>query len=252
MEHAKKMVLVPQENVQRMMTPSISMTKSSQILSDLDREMEKILRTPMKTDDEKWTLYKQCLHRFFHFSGVERSPLVFPIASDVEKNTDVGQGENERDIDTENKGVEVEIPLHTEIVSSIPKKLRKKGELLIARLLSSGKVNWSVDGTVTIKGGVIPGSNITDLVGDVMRARKNVNPKGIDSFMALLSEINMPKEFIGNPKRLDLIRRYDSADSVRPKETEISKRFTETTSPNSSRPAKLKIIKRWTPYHFRK
>lgn len=245
MEHAKKMVLVPQETVHRMTGSIAPLTSSSQILSDLDKEMENILRTPMKSDSEKWTLYKQCLRRFLHFSAEERKPLAFPIEQAPENNPG-GNGV------TEIKGSEQEIPLHTEIVSSLPQKYRKKAELLISRLLSSGKISWNSDGTVSIKGGVIPGSNITDLVGDVMRSRKNVNPKGIDSFASLLTEINMPKEFIGNPKRLNLIQRYDSVAISRTEETGSAKRSRTTSLKSISNPEKSEALSRWTPYRFKR
>lgn len=71
---------------------------------------------------------------------------------------------------------------------------------------SNGKIGWNKNGELTTSGVTLPGTNIVDLIGDVMRARKTVAaPPGIDQFARGLSEINVPREVVGNRNRLSLI-----------------------------------------------
>ena len=44
----------------------------------------------------------------------------------------------------------------------------------------------------------IPGSNIIDLVNDVVRTRKTFSAVGKEAFADILKEIGVPREFIGN------------------------------------------------------
>ena len=46
-----------------------------------------------------------------------------------------------------------------------------------------------------------PQSNISDLISDALRARKNFNPTGSKEFFRVLSKINMPKDLIRNEKQ---------------------------------------------------
>ena len=52
-----------------------------------------------------------------------------------------------------------------------------------------------------IEGETIPGSNISDLVSDAMRSRKNFNPTGSKEFFQALSKMNVPKDLVRNQER---------------------------------------------------
>ena len=89
-----------------------------------------------------------------------------------------------------------------DILTSIPKTYARKASLLLANLLShSSVIQWDNSGVVTIRGNVIPGSNIIDLVGDLVRPLKRSNPVGWDRMAELLDTINTPFEYIGNPQQ---------------------------------------------------
>ena len=49
-----------------------------------------------------------------------------------------------------------------------------------------------------IEGETIPGSNISDLVSDAMRCRKDFNPTGAKEFFQALSKLNVPKGLARN------------------------------------------------------
>ena len=51
-------------------------------------------------------------------------------------------------------------------------------------------------------------TNITNLVGDSLKYRKNNKPKGYEIFTKGLSEINLPEDLIRNPERLQLFKTH--------------------------------------------
>ena len=105
-----------------------------------------------------------------------------------------GGGEDSEE--TESMAVEM-------IVRSIPKTMKKRAEALLAHLKEREDViTWDDMGQVLIDGVLIPRSNITDLVSDAMRPRKNFNPVGVDEFYKVLKKINIPKDIVRNERRL--------------------------------------------------
>ena len=52
-----------------------------------------------------------------------------------------------------------------------------------------------------IEGETIPGSNISDLVSDAMRSRRNFNPTGAKEFFEALNKLNVPKDLVRNEER---------------------------------------------------
>ena len=56
-------------------------------------------------------------------------------------------------------------------------------------------------GRVTLDGVKVPESNISDLVSDAVRGRKNFNPVGSKKFFNILSKLNMPKDLVRNEER---------------------------------------------------
>ena len=104
----------------------------------------------------------------------------------------IGRGEDE-----ESMSIEM-------IVRSIPKSMKKRAEALLAHLKEREDViTWDDMGQVLIDGVLIPRSNITDLVSDAMRPRKNFNPIGVREFYSVLNKINVPKDLVRNERRWD-------------------------------------------------
>ncbi|KAG8239989.1 hypothetical protein J437_LFUL018631 [Ladona fulva] len=167
-----------------------TMTVLGETVSVLDRAMEKILHTPKISDHEKWNLYKQCLQRFLYFSGEERKPLTLAFS------TVDGAIKDEKDpVDVTGDDHSARDRIRSEIVASVPKKFKKKAQLLVDRLISSEKIKWDQTGAISINGNKLDGTNIIDLIGDL---RKNVSPTGLIPFLRSLSEINVSHEFTGN------------------------------------------------------
>ena len=60
---------------------------------------------------------------------------------------------------------------------------------------------WDETGQVKIEGEIIPASNISDLVSDDMRSRRNFNPTGSKEFFEALNKLNVPKDLVRNEER---------------------------------------------------
>ena len=104
----------------------------------------------------------------------------------------IGRGEDE---ETGSMSIEM-------IVRSIPKSMKKRAEALLAHLKEREDViTWDDMGQVLLNGVLIPRSNITDLVSDAMRPRKNFNPIGVHEFYKVLKDINIPKDIVRNEQR---------------------------------------------------
>ena len=85
------------------------------------------------------------------------------------------------------------------ILDSVPQTIQRKAKLILSILRNhSNALSWDEDGTVNVYGKPIRGSNITDLVNDVLRHRKGSEPTGWWFFAEALREINVPKYVVGN------------------------------------------------------
>nr|CAD7265363.1 unnamed protein product [Timema shepardi] len=69
-----------------------------------------------------------------------------------------------------------------------------------------GGISWDLHGEVNIQDTPFCGSNILDLVNHLARTRRHSEPSGWRKSLTVLQNINVPKEFIVNPKRLVPIR----------------------------------------------
>ena len=89
-----------------------------------------------------------------------------------------------------------------DVVEPIPRTMRPRATALLNRLKTrSDVITWDKTGQVKIEGETIPGSDISDLVSDAMRSRKNFNPEGSKEFFEALTKINVPKDLVRNQER---------------------------------------------------
>ena len=97
--------------------------------------------------------------------------------------------------------------MHQDVIGHLPATLRPKAATLLRRLKARPDViSWDDSGQVKVDGKEIPDSNISDLVSDAMRARKNFNPKGAQEFFRGLLKINVPKDIARNTERWDQVQ----------------------------------------------
>ena len=105
-----------------------------------------------------------------------------------------------------------------DVVEPIPRNLRPRATALLSRLkVKPDVITWDKTGQVKIEGEIIPGSNISDLVSDAMRSRRNFNPTGSKEFFEALNNLNMPKDVVRNEERWKEVLGETSGTMATPK-----------------------------------
>lgn len=122
-------------------------------------------------------------------------------ASAVERQRFFQRPNQESKPDSSNNTDDYTPPLMNTIVQSVPKTFKSKAEALI-QFLNDHAIKWTDTGELIGKDGTpVPRSNIVDLVNDLMRERKKVQPVGWDILSEELRRLNVPRELIGNEQR---------------------------------------------------
>lgn len=257
MEHAKKMLLIEPSVLEKLNHQNNDDNPTSR----LDGEMETILKSNMD-DRKKCILYLQILQRYLHFNEENRRPIELPIIAKNDKNmeTNINDGIDSKDsVSTSLSTLKEEKcelkptlqidPLYStnHILSHIPKTYIKRGESLLHLIsLSKNKIRWNDNGTLVIDNKCISGSNIIDLINDLLRPLKKENPIGWEHLAKALNDIKIPLTYLGNPKRVEYINnlKLKHLGNISPDE--------EYFTPQNKRILK-KIHKKldwekWTPY----
>lgn len=163
------------------------------VMEGLDKEMMNVLQREDLNADEKVKYYQQLLQRYRIYDDKydNRSPKKVHIV----KQTDEKKTENDILDNLSSETVE------EDILDSVPKSMKEKAKSIINKIKRGKDMGWNDSGEMIYKGETYKGTNIVDLVNDVLRKRKNVNPEGWKIFSTGLKEINIPKELIGHEDR---------------------------------------------------
>ena len=87
-----------------------------------------------------------------------------------------------------------------------------KVENLLKCIEGEPNMHWNERGEFIHDIQVIKGSNIVELVNDIMRHRKDFHPQGWQEFAHALHQGNVPQDLVGNRRRWDWMR-WESATS---------------------------------------
>ena len=194
MAHVRKMALVDPRLLDKLHTTTkrpVDMT-----LRDLDAEMTNILD---KTDidvSEKVRLYNQALLRYNDMTKLSAAKPT-PVVVVNEKKPDPPD-------------------VMADVVTTLPKGLQEKGRQLVSRLKT---IKWSDRGELLHEGVVVPGSNMVDLVHDLLRKRKTFDPVGWQQFASQMSTTNIPMELVGNVARRQHIQKRKRTPTPKPKKS---------------------------------
>jgi hypothetical protein len=111
------------------------------------------------------------------------------------------------------------------LLKGLPKNKYKQGALLINHIKHNRYIKISKNGEISVDGRFIPNSHIVDLVHDFTRNRSKVElSTGSLQFATALKKQNIPKEYVGNSERWNLIFDSDSPyKTVEPNHTESFK-----------------------------
>lgn len=188
------MVLVPEdvftrfEQRQKLETSPITAN-----MMQKDTEMSNILHRTDMDDAQKQKLYYANLERYLNLRQQkdDQVPTVQLAIKNIEKDESKKLAPQEI----------VTLP-DSVIVDNIPKAMRSRATTLLKRLKARPDViSWDESGQVSLDGEKIPRSNISDLIRDALRGRKNFNPTGSRQFFRTLSKLNMPKDLVRNEER---------------------------------------------------
>lgn len=216
--------------------------------SDLNLKMNSILKRDDLAESEKSRLYSETLQKFKLSHNKALEGTIVPHTNVT------NQPDNE--VHKQN--------INNDIIASVPKTLQNKATLLIERLKRDSTIKWDNKGVVEINGKTIKGSNIIDLVNDVIRERKtSQTPTGWSYFSSVLKNINIPQEYIGNKKRWMSMQKqlFDDDNDDGDDDSEFfdtsaylpSTPLNQVDTPVSSKKGRKRKNKKekqsWTPYH---
>ena len=149
--------------------PNVSVTASPQ------RDLSSVMANEDMSEAEKSQLYAQTLHKFktARQKALKETSL-FPNLTLVSSK------------------------MKQLVIDCVPSTMKLKAQLLVSLLKNIPNVSWEDDGTVKLYGKSIPGSNIIDLVNDVIRHCKGSEATGWQAFAEGLRDMNIPQDVIGN------------------------------------------------------
>ena len=177
MTHVRKMALIDSRLLETLRTPM--QPQIDPTLAALDAEMTTILDRTDLDVSEKVRLYNQTLLRYndmAKFFAAKPTPVVVVKEKEQIDPPDV----------------------MADVVTTLPKALQEKGRQLMAHLKTT---KWNDRGELLHEGVAIPGSNLIDLVHDLLRKRKTTDPVGWQQFANQMSAANIPMELVGNVAR---------------------------------------------------
>lgn len=203
MENARKMVIVPQELIDKFQSFDSSQKSAKRAYKSLDDEMEEIMKNKRFDDSEKWKLYNQVLQRFLNLASNKRKPINIPIVNTTF--TDQTQRQPLQEEWNEEPQTHYIPPNQIEeITGSFSKAYQNDARSLLRFMIRNGSpISWDNNLELYIDGKKIPGSNIVDLTHYVVRARSAQSlPEGARTLLNVLKQMNVPKEYFHNRRAL--------------------------------------------------
>ena len=237
MNHTKRMVLVPENTLERLQQRQQILTPPlTQTLKNLDSEMNEILSSKEIDDEEKAKLYNQVLQRYLsYYNQRKEQPLHVKLATP--KPIETSKPEEIEETSTETTEQET-IPsaVEEEVIQSLPKLYKAAARQLLDKIKQNRDVlHWNEKGELKYENKPISGSHVVDLVNDILRHRKGSEPVGWSVFARGLARMNVPENLVRNPQRQSVIREFKTR--VTAETPESPSRWLPTPPPTSS-PAK--------------
>ena len=123
------------------------------VMNTLDKKMQTILERDDLSADELLKLYDQWFTQYLNIYDDYRPRPVAVVPEPVKQDL----------IDNEN-------------LERVPKTMKAKVQLLLEKKKSSPDISWNEKEELKYKGETVQGSNVVDLVNDVLNKRKYFNP----------------------------------------------------------------------------
>ena len=128
--------------------------------------------------------------------------------------------------------------IEADVVDTVPKTMQGKARRLMEHLKRD--IAWTARGELIHEGVPVAGSNVVDLVNDLLPKRKT-DPTGWQPFARQLRAMNLPMELVGNVARRDYIRQATTPTMT----STPGRRRRMPTTPRSGGSARRSLS--WTP-----
>lgn len=189
------MVLVPQETLENVRKQHN--TENDGLSSQVDEfkmELDKVLQNAKLPADELFKIYTQLFARYSNLDMANKQPMKVLLQK------------SENDLSEE-------VVKHDQfiwpitVLDGLPKNKRNQAASLIDEIKNNPRIKIDKIGEIIIDGTVIPNSHIIDLIHDFTRQRKSAKPAvGSDVFAKVLKDSNVPREYIGNIDRFNILK----------------------------------------------
>ena len=211
----KRFVIIPEEKHRE----SMDVVKNSNrdvlqgIQQPVQREMlrryqiaQNALYDNSKDVDTKMNEYREAMNDFSLLRDREgRLQLKQPRT--VEKQHDALEKKKTNDDAAETmKPVKTQEEDDMDRVSLLPTKVQNNAKKLMKYLRDQGNVSWTREGEVNIDGEPLKGTNIIDLVDDVVNRTKPYSNPQLNPFLNAMARANIPETLVKNKTALENYR----------------------------------------------
>ena len=221
MQHVKKMALVPQMMVDRMMEAQREqqqLTSNTPIvqLSLLDKELKSILESAMPSDI-KAKEYGKVLQ---HYSTLRSKEIFTPLSV-------------------------VDVPVKPDLLTGLAPTYINKGKMLVQSIANNPDLQWNDKNEIIYKGRHIAGSNLVDLIHTYAKPKSSQKPVGWRLFGRALIDNNTPRIALANT---ELVNKIDEPLTPhRPEPTKL-KRLDPGAPLRTTKPRVVKEQPPWRKY----
>jgi len=186
MQNATKMMLVPQEMLQRLQNRS---------LTGLDKAMEEILFNPDLGEREKWKLYQQSLQQHLHRVEESDKPLKITLQEEQQTVSSPRETEIRQEDGRQNPAFTQKVLKFLQV--SLSRQLFLKAEQILRLLEETQRVKWNDRGELSVNGNLLKDSNVAELVANAVRSKNNTRPVGWQTFVNAVGDSEIPDDLLG-------------------------------------------------------
>ena len=215
MEHARKMVLVDPRMLDTLRSPPLPTDTLGRKVQALDDEMMDILDRKDLDDRTKVTLYNQVLQRYNVLSDkhVKEPTRVITVNESGTKAREAAAAAAAAGAGVEGAVGAPATTSEIDVVDTVPKTMQGKARRLMERMKRD--IAWTARGELIHEGVPVAGSNVVDLVNDLLLKRKT-DPTGWQPFARQFRAMNLPMELVGNVTRRAYIRQATTPPTSTP------------------------------------
>ncbi len=222
--------------------PLTSHTMTRRVMQEADNSINSVLSDSMLTPSEQVLYYNQALQKREQYADKATT-----LPQKLFKTHTPDDGDTDQ--------------VEEEIIDSVPHSFRNKATLLVRKWKRGGVLGWNKEGNLMYKGEHVPGTNIVDIVNDVIRKRtKNPEPKGWDLVAQGIKDTNVPLELVGNHQRYNGpidVKRNDEfrTPAVTPKQLNFQTPAKKSSSPQQRFKQRMAakepntLFNTWLPKH---